>query len=49
MTVEQLKARMTGWLQSKYNGYLGWIGDHVVAYCLYRDDSQYYFTYGIYL
>jgi ribosomal protein S18 acetylase RimI-like enzyme len=43
MNIEQLTDRMSGWLQADYRGYLVMIGNRVAAYCLYRDDSRYYY------
>lgn len=43
MNVKQLAERMSGWLQAEYNGYLAWIDDRIAAYCLFRDDGDYYY------
>lgn len=43
MTVPQLAERMTGWLQGEYTGYLARIDGRITAYCLFRDDGDYYY------
>ena len=47
--VALLADRMSGRLQAEYRGYLGLIGDRIVAYCLYRDDGDYYYLRQLYV
>jgi ribosomal protein S18 acetylase RimI-like enzyme len=49
MNVEQLAERMSGWLQAEYCGYLAFIDDRILAYCLYRDDGKYYYLRHLYV
>jgi ribosomal protein S18 acetylase RimI-like enzyme len=49
MNVEQLAKRMSGWLQAEYTGYLAWINDYITAYCLYRDDGEFYYLRQLYV
>jgi ribosomal protein S18 acetylase RimI-like enzyme len=49
MNIEQLAARMSGWLQAEYHGYLAKMDDRIAAYCLYRDDGQYYYLRQLYV
>jgi ribosomal protein S18 acetylase RimI-like enzyme len=49
MTVEQLKVRMSDWLQTEYRSYLGLIQERVAAYCLFRDDGSYYYLRHLYV
>jgi len=49
MNIEQLAERMSGWLQAEYRGNLVVIDDRVVAYCLYRDDGEYYYLRHLYV
>jgi ribosomal protein S18 acetylase RimI-like enzyme len=49
MNVEQLAKRMSGWLQAEYTGYLARIDDRIAAYCLYRDDGEYYYLRHLYV
>ena len=49
MTVDQLAKRMSVWLQAEYCGYLGMIDDRIAAYCLYRDDGEYYYLRHLYV
>ena len=48
MNVEQLAERMIGWLQAEYTGHLALIDDRIAAYCLYRDDGEYYYLRHLY-
>ena len=43
MSLEQLAQRMTGWLQGDYACYLMIEGRSAVAYCLFRDDGEFYY------
>lgn len=49
MTIEQLSARMTGWLQKEYYSYLAIIDNQTAAYCLYRDADNYYYLRHLYV
>ena len=49
MNTEQLTQRMSGWLQGEYDSYLVKIDDRIAAYCLYRDDGQYYYLRQLYV
>jgi ribosomal protein S18 acetylase RimI-like enzyme len=43
MSFEQLTRRMKEWLQGEYTCYVAEEGDEVIAYCLFRDDGEYYY------
>jgi ribosomal protein S18 acetylase RimI-like enzyme len=43
MNVQQLAQRMSGWLQGEYTCYLVTEDRRTVAYCLFRDDGEYYY------
>jgi ribosomal protein S18 acetylase RimI-like enzyme len=43
MNVNQLAERMSAWLSAEYRGFLVDKDDRIVAYCLYRDDGNYYY------
>ncbi|MFN2151896.1 MAG: GNAT family N-acetyltransferase [Anaerolineales bacterium] len=49
MNVPQLAERMTGWLQGEYSGYLARRDDRIAAYCLFRDDGDYYYLRQLYV
>lgn len=49
MNVEQLTQRMSDWLQGEYHCYLVKVEDRITAYCLYRDDGQYYYLRQLYV
>jgi ribosomal protein S18 acetylase RimI-like enzyme len=49
MNVQQLAERMRGWLQGEYIGYLARIDDRIAAYCLFRDDGDYYYLRHLYV
>ena len=49
MNVQQLAERMSGWLQTEYIGYLAWIDDRIVAYCLFRDDGDFNYLRQLYV
>jgi ribosomal protein S18 acetylase RimI-like enzyme len=49
MNKAQLAERMSGWLEEEYRGYLAVIDDRVVAYCLYRNDGEYYYLRHLYV
>jgi ribosomal-protein-alanine N-acetyltransferase len=43
MNRQQLVQRMSEWLQGGYSCYLGIEDGIVIAYCLFRDDGEYYY------
>ena len=43
MNVQQLAQRMTEWLQDEYSCYLASEDGSTVAYCLFRNDGDYYY------
>lgn len=43
MNLPQLTQRMEQWLQNEYVSYLASINNKAVAYCLYRDDGEFYY------
>ena len=43
MNVQQLAQRMTRWLQDEYTCYLATEDGKAIAYCLYREDREYYY------
>ena len=43
MNIDQLADRMTGWLENEYICYLAKDAEKIFAYCLYRDDGEYYY------
>ena len=43
MNVAQLAKRMTTWLKTQYTGYLAIEDEQAVAYCLFRNDGEYYY------
>jgi ribosomal protein S18 acetylase RimI-like enzyme len=43
MSAEQLVQRMSEWLQGEYVCYVVEKDEQTIAYCLYRDDGEYYF------
>ena len=49
MNVEQLTQRMSAWLKNEYTGYLAIEDDRIVAYCLFRDDGQYFYLRQLYV
>jgi ribosomal protein S18 acetylase RimI-like enzyme len=49
MNIEQLAQRMSGWLQGEYQSYLVKVEGRIAAYCLYRDDGQYYYLRQLYV
>ena len=49
MKISELEERMKTWLRGDYTGYLAEM-DHVpLAYCLYRDDGDYYYMRQLYV
>ena len=44
MNVRQLGERMAEWLQEEYTCYLATEDGSTVAYCLFRDDGDYYYV-----
>ena len=42
MNVQQLAQRMIEWLQDEYSCYLASEDGSTVAYCLFRNDGEYY-------
>ena len=49
MNLEQLTRRMSEWLEKKYTGYLAIEDGSIVAYCLFRDDGEYYYLRQLYV
>lgn len=43
MNVQELAERMAGWLQGAYTCYVCTQDRETVAYCLFRDDGEYYY------
>jgi ribosomal protein S18 acetylase RimI-like enzyme len=43
MNVEQLADRMSGWLQDEYSCYLPVAEGTTIAYCVFRDDGEFYY------
>ena len=43
MNVQQLTQRMSEWLQGEYTCYLATEDNNTVAFCLFRDDGEYYY------
>ena len=49
MNIDQLAQRMKEWLENDYNCYTVKQNGCIVAYCLYRDDSGYYYMRQLYV
>ena len=49
MDLTQLTERMKAWLATDYSCYMGKQDEHIVAYCLYRDDGGYYYMRQLYV
>ena len=49
MNLEQLTRRMSEWLEKEYTGYLAIEDGSIVAYCLFRDDGEYYYLRQLYV
>jgi ribosomal protein S18 acetylase RimI-like enzyme len=49
MNLEQLTQRMSAWLQNEYTSYLAIEDGSIVAYCLFRDDGEYYYMRQLYV
>ena len=49
MNIQQLVQRMYEWLRGDYRGYLALENNTAVAYCLYRDDGEYYYLRQLYV
>ena len=43
MNVQQLAQRMNDWLQGDYTCYVAEENEQTIAYCLFRDDGEYYY------
>ena len=43
MNVQQLAQRMKEWLQGDYTCYVAEENEQIIAYCLFRDDGEYYY------
>ena len=49
MDIAQLTERMQEWLTTDYICYIAKENGHIVAYCLYRDDGDYYYMRQLYV
>jgi ribosomal protein S18 acetylase RimI-like enzyme len=49
MNIEHLAGRMSGWLANEYTAYLVLLDDEIAAYCLFRDDGDYYYLRQLYV
>lgn len=49
MNVRQLSQRMSDWLQGEYDGYIVSEENTTVAYCIYRDDGDYFYMRQLYV
>lgn len=49
MNLAQMAERMEQWLKDEYSCYLASLNKKVVAYCLYRDDGEYYYLRQLYV
>ena len=49
MNLAQLTRRMSEWLEKEYTGYLAIEDGSIVAYCLFRDDGEYYYLRQLYV
>lgn len=49
MNIVQLTERMQEWLTTDYICYVAKESQHIVAYCLYRDDGGYYYMRQLYV
>ena len=49
MDIVQLTQRMREWLATDYICYIAKENGHIVAYCLYRDDGDYYYMRQLYV
>ena len=43
MNAQQLAERMGAWLHGEYSCYVAEEGGETIAYCLFRDDGEYYY------
>lgn len=43
LSLEQLVRRMDEWLRGNYTCYVAGEGEVTIAYCLFRDDEEYYY------
>ena len=49
MNIAELTERLKAWLATAYMCYLVKENGHIVGYCLYRDDGDYYFMRQLYV
>ena len=49
MDIDQLTERMREWLATDYICYIAKENGHIVGYCLYRDDGDYYYMRQLYV
>lgn len=49
MNIAQLNERMKKWLATDYICYIVRENGHIIAYCLYRDESRYYYMRQLYV
>ncbi len=49
MDIDQLTHRMREWLATEYICYIAKENGHIIAYCLYRDDGDYYYMRQLYV
>ncbi len=49
MNIVQLTQRLKAWLATDYICYVAKQNEHIVAYCLYRDDGEHYYMRQLYV